>query len=113
MQAPAGTPEAATRMLGWLERYEEALHLLLASGRSGAAQTATDACFAALSLHQRTRWPAGAALVDMLGLAANELIIATSEEGLGSARAARAQAEHAQCISLLRQALGGTAGAPT
>jgi hypothetical protein len=99
-------------MLGWLDRYEEALGLLLAGAPGGGAQTATDACFAALRLQQRTRWPEGAPLVDMLGLAANELLIAWSEEGLGSERAVRAQAQHAQCVVLLRQALAPTPGVP-
>jgi hypothetical protein len=111
MEALALDPLVAGRMMGWLDRYEEALRMLLASTPEGAAQTAVDACFAALRLQQRARWPAGAAWVDRLGLDANALIIAWSENGLRGDRVARAREQHDRCAARLREVLAAARAA--
>lgn len=96
----------AQRLSTSLDRYEEALRDVLRNPPPAPAQTAADACYAALRLQQRARWPAGSALVDMLGLSAGDLLEAWDGQGPQSTRFIQAKAQHALCVLRLREALG-------
>jgi hypothetical protein len=76
----------------------------------GPAQTTADACFAALRLQQRARWPTGASVVDRLGLCANDVLDAWAAEGRSSARLHTALGAHSRYAATLRMVLLAQAG---
>ena len=103
-------PAVAARLLAWLARYEAAFRALMRDKPGGSAQTTADACFAALRLQQRARWPTGAAVVDRLGLCANDVLDAWAAEGRGSAKLHTALGAHARYAATLRMVLLAQAG---
>lgn len=91
-------PVAADRLLALLLRYEAAMNSWLVSPLARPSTLEADLAFAALRLQQRVRWPQGAALVDEIGVRAQDVLLARQAHGTDAAPSRAAVAAHHRAL---------------
>lgn len=96
--------DTGVRMQALLAHYEQAFGAML---RAAPAQPIVDldACYAALRLRQRARWPAGARLVDALGSAAHDVLAVRDGRVAGGSPLQQELDAHRAAFAALRDAL--------
>jgi hypothetical protein len=99
-------PQVAERLRVLLSRYLVAFENIAATRRARPDTLHADACFAALRLHQRLRWPEGAALVNEVGACAHDVLQAWQMPGQPKALVAASVARHIRAVHRLNEALG-------
>jgi hypothetical protein len=100
----APDPDTTGRLQGLLEHYEQTFGAMLRAAPAQAIDD-LDACYAALRLRQRARWPAGASLVDALGCAAHDVLAVRDGRAVGGRSLQQELEAHRAAFAALREAL--------
>jgi hypothetical protein len=100
----APDPDTAGRLQGLLDHYEQVFGAMLRAAPAQAIDE-LDACYAALRLRQRARWPAGASLVDALGCAAHDVLAVREGRAVGGRSLQQELEAHRAAFAALREVL--------
>lgn len=95
----------AVRLEAMLDQYCAAMSRWISGDARSATTLEADACFAALRLQQRVRWPEGANLVEEVGQRAQDVIAAGRLRGRASPACRDAAGSLDRAVQQLRAAI--------
>ena len=95
----------AARLEAMLDQYCAAMNRWTSGDPRSSTTLEADACFAALRLQQRVRWPGGAGLVDEVGQRAQDLVAIGNLRGRASPACREAAGSLDRAVSQLRMGI--------